>query len=195
MLLVLLITFNFHCYVWGCLCETNPFQFRWLKNISIAHVIIIIKSEVSILPIVIIFSVAVFLRCLLHRVLSFIAYTFRENRDFVFIIIVQFMMNANSRIRFGLQIVLICLYTTPSHCHHWANLSEDIGLLNSCQIYFVECVSKIDHIRSVIHYTISIYGAVCFQFTNFPCDDWENIYFVLLSSSNRKYELSSIVWG
>ena len=35
------------------------------------------------------------LRCLLHHILSLIAYTFRENRDFVFIIIVQFMMNAN----------------------------------------------------------------------------------------------------
>ena len=32
-----------------------------------------------------------------------------------------------------------------------------------------------------------------FQFTNFPCDDWENIPFVLSSSSNRKYELLSIV--
>ena len=29
------------------------------------------------------------------------------------------------------------------------------------------------------------YGAVCFQFTHFPCDDWENVHFVLLSSSNR----------
>ena len=28
-------------------------------------------------------------------------------------------------------------------------------------------------ILSVIHYTIC--GAVCFQFTNFLCDDWENI--------------------
>ena len=31
-----------------------------------------------------------------------------ENRDFVFIIIVQFIMRANSRIRFGLQIVFVC---------------------------------------------------------------------------------------
>ena len=36
---------------------------------------------------------------------------------------------------------------------------------------------------SIIHYTI--YGAVCFQFTLFPCDEWENIHFVLLSSRNR----------
>ena len=56
---------------------------------------------------------------------------------------------------------------------------------------FFECVSKIKHIFSVIRYTI--YGAVCFQFTHFPCDDWENIHFVLLSPSNRKYKLLSIV--
>ena len=59
------------------------------------------------------------------------------------------------------------------------------------RLHFVECVSKIKHIFSVIHYTI--YGAVCFQFTHFPWDDWENIHFVLSSSSNRKYELLSIV--
>ena len=33
---------------------------------------------------------------------------------------------------------------------------------------------KIRYILSVIHYTIC--GAACFQFTNFLCDDWENIY-------------------
>ena len=31
---------------------------------------------------------------------------------------------------------------------------------------------------SVIHYTIC--GAVCFQFTHFPCDNWENIYICLI---------------
>ena len=61
--------------------------------------------------------------------LSLIAYTFRENREFVFIIIVQFMMNANSRIRFGLHIVLVCLYSTPSHYHNCANLSGYIELI------------------------------------------------------------------
>ena len=39
---------------------------------------------------------------MLHHILSLIAYTFREIRDFVFIIIVQFMMSANSRIHFRL---------------------------------------------------------------------------------------------
>ena len=63
----------------------------------------------------------VFLRCLLHHILSLILYTFRENREFAFVSIVQFMMNANSRIRFGLQIVFVCLYITPSHYHNCAN--------------------------------------------------------------------------
>ena len=52
------------------------------------------------------------------------------NRDFVFIIIVQVMMSANIRIRFGLQIVFVCLYITPSHYHPCANLSEDIEIMN-----------------------------------------------------------------
>ena len=75
------------------------------------------------------FSVAECLRCLLHHILSLIAYTFRENRDFVFITIVQFMMNSNIRLRFGSQILFVCLYITPSHYHHCVNLSEDIELI------------------------------------------------------------------
>ena len=51
---------------------------------------------------------------------------------------------------------------------------KTLNLLNACQIYFVECVSKVKHIISVIHY--ALYGAAWFQFTHFPCDDWENIY-------------------
>ena len=67
------------------------------------------------------FSVVVCLRCLLHHFLSLIVCTFRENREFVFISIVQFMISANSRILFGLRIVFVCLYITPSHYHHCAN--------------------------------------------------------------------------
>ena len=72
-----------------------------------------------------------------------------------FIISVQFIMSANSRIRFGLQIELVCLYFTPLLPQYCANLSEDIEFIKiACQIYFVESVSKIKHILSVIHYTI-----------------------------------------
>ena len=67
------------------------------------------------------FSVVVCLRCLLRHILSLIVCTLRENREFVFISIVQFMMSSNSRIRFGLQIVFVCLNITPSHYHNCAN--------------------------------------------------------------------------
>ena len=62
---------------------------------------------------------------------------------------------------------------------------------NACQVYAAECVSKIKKILSIIFY--SIYGAVCLQLTYFSCDDRENVYFILLSSSNRKYESLTIV--
>ena len=83
------------------------------------------------LPLLSYFSVVVCLRFLLHHILSLIVCTFRENREFVFIIIVQFMMSANIRLRFGLHIVLVCLHSTPSHYHHRANLSEGIELIKS----------------------------------------------------------------
>ena len=172
MLLVLSVTFYFHFSQYMGL-----YVFNWpisvlcdWKDISIAHVIIIIKTEVSTFPIAIIFfSVVVCLRCLLHHILSLIAYAFREN--------VQFMMSANIRIRFGLQIVLVCLYSTLSHYHHCANLSEGIELIKCLSDIFCR-VCKIKHILSVIHYTIC--GAVCFQFTHFSCDDWENRYILCL---------------
>ena len=124
-------------------------------------------------PLLSYFSVVVCLRCLLHHILSLIAYTFRENREFIFIIIVQFMMSANIRMRFGLQIVLVCLYSTPSHYHHCANLSEGIELIKCLSDIFCR-VCKIKHFLSIIHYTIC--RAVCFLFTHFSCDDWESIY-------------------
>ena len=32
MLLVLSITFYFHYNIWGCICSTGPFKYRWLKG-------------------------------------------------------------------------------------------------------------------------------------------------------------------
>ena len=101
------------------------------------------------------------LRSLLHNILSLIAYTFRENRNFVVIFIVQFVMSANNRMHFGLQIVFVCLYITPSHYHHCANLSEDNELIKCMSDIFCP-MCKIKHIFPVILYTI--YGAICFRF-------------------------------
>ena len=77
--------------------------------------------------------------------LSPIAYTFRENREFVFIITVQFMMSANIRIRFGLQIALVCLYSTPlsSLCkliwRHWTSKMPVRYILSSVWVRLSIC--------------------------------------------------------
>ena len=130
MLLVLSITFYFHYNIWGCMCSTGPFQYRWLKGyiysscyyhdqIGSTH----LSHCYHIFPWLCAWDVCYIILCDLLHARSGI------NREIVFIIIVQFMMSANSRIRFGLQIVLVCLYSTPSRYHHCANLSEDIELI------------------------------------------------------------------
>ena len=76
--------------------------------------------------------------------------------------------------------VLACRsYSFVCTVHHLISIIvqtylKALNLKNACQIYFVQCVSKIKHILSVIHFTIC--WAVCFQFTHFSCDDGENIY-------------------
>ena len=152
--------FIFHYNIWGC--STGPFlKIRigdW-KDISIAHVIIIIKSEILTVPIVIIF----FRGCVPEMFVTSYSVTYciyiPGKLGICFIIIVQFMMSANSRICFGLQIVFVSLYITPSHYHHCANLSEDSELIKCLSDIFCR-VCKIKHILSVIHYTTC--GAVCF---------------------------------
>ena len=124
-----------------------------------------------------IFSVVVCLRCLLRHILSLIAYTFRENRDFVFIIIAQFMIGANSRIRLACR-----SYSFVCTLHHLIIIIVQTYLVtsnlwNACQINFVGWVSKIKHILSVIHYKR---GGLCVFSHPFSCDDWENIYTCLL---------------
>ena len=149
------------------MCLTGPFQFRWLKGYIFSscyhHQIWSINLKRC---------YHIFLGCVPEICVTSYPVTncmyIPGNRDFVFIIIAQFMIIANIRIRFGLHIVSVCLYIIVIVQIYLKTLN----LSNACQVYFVECVSTIKHILSIIHYTI--YWAVCFQFTNFPCDDWEN---------------------
>ena len=88
-------------------------------------------------------------------------------------------MSANSR--FCLRIVLVCLYITPSHYHHCANFIWRNWTYKMPVRYYLSSVwvrLSIFSQLSVIHYTIC--GAVCFEFTNFLCDDWDNIYILCL---------------
>ena len=79
------------------------------------------------------------------------------------------------------HLIIVIMQTYLKALNYW----------NARQVYDAECVSKIKTIISIIFY--SIYGAVCLQLTEISCDDHENVYFILLSSSNRKYESLTIV--
>ena len=58
-----------------------------------------------------------------------------------------------------LKIIFICLYITPSHYHHCANLPKDIELIKCLSEIFAECVSEIKQIRSQL--SIIQYVGLC----------------------------------
>ena len=124
------------------------------------------------------FSVGVCLRCLLLNVFCYLLYIHSGETGNLFSLLLCSLwwvqiVHTFFGIRFGLNIVFVYLYITPSYYHHCANLSEDIKVVKYLSDIFCR-VCKIKHIISIIHYTIC--GVVCFQFTNFPCDGWENIH-------------------
>ena len=129
---------------------------------------------------------------LLHHILSLIVYTFRDNREFVFISIAQFMMSTNSRIRFGLQIVFVCMYIAPSHYHHCANFIWRHWTYKMPVKYNLSSV----WIRLRIFSQLSIIQYVGLCGFSLPISsvmiERIHIYAVLLSS-NRMYELLPIV--
>ena len=57
------------------------------------------------------------------------------------------------------------------HYRHYKELSDSIK--HACQVYSVECVSKIKSILWVFFY--AIYGAVC-KFTHFSFDDCDSMW-------------------
>ena len=118
------------------------------------------------------------LRCLLHHILSRIAYTFRQNG-----ILFSSLLCSLWWVQIVGYVMACRSYSFVCALHHLIIIIVQTYLLtlnlwNFCQLYFVECVSKIEHILLVIHY--SRYGAVCFQFTQFPRDGWENILLCLI---------------
>ena len=94
---------------------------------SIAHIIIIIESEVATFPIVIIFFRGCVSEMFVTSYLLLIAYTFRENREFVLISIVQFMMSESDTFWLDDRIRLFVHYTISlsSLCkliwRHWTH--------------------------------------------------------------------------
>ena len=159
MVLVLSITFYFHYNIWGCICWTGPFQYRWLKGYiygSRYYHHQIGSSHLS--HCYHIFRGCVPEMCVTSYSVTYCIYA-PGNREFIFIIIVQFMVSANSRIRFALQLVLVCLYRTTSHYNHCAKLSEDIEHIKCLSLYILSSVwvrlsifSQLSIIQSTIQY-------------------------------------------
>ena len=161
------------------MCSTGPFQYRWLKGYVYSSCYYHHQTEISTFPIVIIF----FRGCVPEMFVTSYSVTYciyvPENREFFFSLLLCNL--------WWVQIVgyvLPCrLYSFVCTVHHLIivivqNYPKTLNLWNACQIYFVDCVSKIKHILPVINYTIhyTLCGAVCFQFSHSPCVDWENIY-------------------
>ena len=94
-------------------------------------------------------------------------------------IIVQFMMSANSRICYGLHIGFVCLYITPSHYHHCANLSVDIELMKCLPDIFCR-VCEYDWACSLSYPLFNIWGCMFSLFSQFPRDGWDNILLCLI---------------
>ena len=175
MLLVLSIAFYFHYNIWGFMCSTGPFQYRWLKRYIYSSCYyhnqigsIQLFHCYHIFPWLCAWDVCYIIFCHLLPIHS-------GKTGLLFSLLLRSLCCVHL-----IGYVQVCRsYSFVCTAHHLIIIIVQtylkiLNLKHACQIYLVECVSKIKHILSVIHYAIC--GAVCFQFTHFPCDAWENIY-------------------
>ena len=78
----------------------------------------------------------------------------------------QSVICANNCVHYGLNVVFTCLHIAPSHYHHYADFLETTEHTKCLSgMYFVQCVSTIKAILSLIFFTT--YGAVCYQLITF----------------------------
>ena len=111
MLLVLSITFYFHYDIWGCMCSTGPFKYRWLKGYTSRgytysscyyhHQIgsIHLSHCFHIFPRLCAWDVCYIIFCHLLHIHS------GKTGDLFSLVLCSLWSSANSRIRFGLEIV------------------------------------------------------------------------------------------
>ena len=178
MLLVISITFYFHYNIWGCMCSTGPFMYRWLKWY-------------------------IYSSCYYHHQIGSIHHSHCFHIfpwlcawDVCYIILCHLLYINSAKTGNLFSLVLCSLwwvqivgyvlawrsYSFVCRLHHLIiiivqTLSEDIELIKCLSdIIFV---SKIKQILSVIHY--NMWGYV---FSVYPFPSWwlrEYTYFVLLS--------------
>ena len=177
------------------MCWTGPFEFRWLKGyISIIHLIIIIKSEVSTFPIVVIF----FRGCVSEMVVlpySVIYYTYISGT-------LGLCFNYLCSI-YWCSVCGICKRSDTLWPAGRVRLFADytISLSSSCRLIWRYWTTKmlVRYMLPSVCLRLRLFSQLSFfQYMglcvfSLPCHDCENVYFILLSSSNRKYESLTIV--
>ena len=170
------VAFQWHSSVhWTSQCTLAQGKGNWFIITYQAHVIIIMKSEISTFPVVIIF----FRGCV--------------SEMFVPSYYVTYCMYIPGKP--GICLHYHCAVDDKcktSHYHHCANLSEDRELIKCPSDIFCP-VCELDKAYSLSYPLYNTWGCV---FSIYPFPLWwlrEYIYFVLSSSPNRKYEVLPIV--
>ena len=154
------------------------------------HLIISIKSEVSTLAIAVIF----FIGCASDVVVPVYAvdrllHTDTGKSGLVFPLLSYNVKCVQKCVHhFGQQVVFGCLHFVLSFYHNYAGLCKRIQYGTCGQVYSIKCVSVGLITFSQLFY--AIYGPLWFHFVHIRL--WECLQFILLSSSNWKYEWISI---
>ena len=167
--------------------STDLLKIMWLWSKGyITHIIIIIPSAFTFLSYLL---VVVCLRWLYRHndILSIVSYIFRESWVFASITSVQSMM----RKEIGYIVVwrsyfFFCVHITLSHYHRYTDLYWAYNML--VEYILSSACLELDHLSQLSF----------MQYPNYPSLLWwlwKYVYFVLSSSSNRKYGSLAIVFS
>ena len=142
------------------------------------------------------FSVVVCLRCLLHHILSIIVYTFLENREFVLVSTVQFMVSANIRID-TLSLVWVII------SHGYCITGERNLLVNVRSHLSLRIFSILIYYRFCNHWILSLWWCLCiyilhisivFLYNEFYAHDLEMGVFEMRSVEQLPAHSQNRVW-
>ena len=180
------------CSTYVCVFSSIKSFWIWIwKNIFITHLIIIIKSKVSTFPIVVVF----FRGCVSEMVVL--------SYSIIYYIYIPGILGPC--FYYWCSGYGICKRSDTLWPVGRVRLFADyiISLSSLCRLIWRHWTTKMLvrymlpsvclRLRQFSQLSFIHYMGLCLQLTQFPCDDRENAYFILLSSSNRKYESLTIV--
>ena len=153
--------------MWGCMCWTGQFKCRWSRgyiyNSSYYHHqigSINLSHCCHIFLCLGVWGDCAFICC------RFYTYTHKHTGIYMRLqLLCSRRMCANNRVDYGLMVVYGYLHITLSYYHQWGDLSAYWTANIYIYIYWLECVTKIRTVLSIIFH--AIYGVVCIQLTHF----------------------------